>query len=394
MIAPPKPWEERETDLLSALRTCCSTNEITEILTQLSYDRTKEAISRKSRRLGKKFEAFDEPVGEFTEAESAVIDAVIEASNERKLNIIPIPTTSVEIKKVIEESYADNVEEPDHWEPEYIDPDPAEWAPLPDDVPWAPGSLPLKEGRPTKFIMINDVHVPHNIPLDAIWEFTKDFKPDYMLLVGDIVNNDPFTPWERNRRGQAKSIPVPKPYYKECNEKFYRPMREAAGKDCTVVHWEGNHEFWSRAAIQDIPEGEGYWEVWNNVEGVDLWVPSKMFARLGRLYFTHGDVIKGGMNHAKKMLGYFRRSVRYGHYHDTMACSETSPIDLKDRHTAKCCGTLEKFNPHFMKNRPHDWQHTFSFGYVYPEGYFFDSLCYIINNRFIANGKEYVSKEA
>ncbi len=254
---------------------------------------------------------------------------------------------------------------------------------------WITGSLNLNKTTPTKFIMMNDVHVPHNIDLTNVFEFIKDFKPDYILLVGDIVNNDPFDHWAKAKPGQFKGMPSPKPYYEQCNREFYRPLRKVAGNNCKLVHWIGNHEYWSNRAIDEMPEGEGYWEVENNIEGIDLWVPSKQIANLGKLHFIHGDVIAGGRNHSAKMLNYYRRNVLYGHYHNYEVSSFTSPIDIEDRHTAKCVGTLEKFNPAFMTNRPHQWINMFSYGIVLPNGNFFDKQAVITDNQFYAEAKLY-----
>lgn len=258
-----------------------------------------------------------------------------------------------------------------------------------DKTKWITGALPLDNNKPTKFVMLNDVHVPHNIPLDTIWEFVEDFKPDYMLLVGDIVNNDPFDHWAKATPRRFKVMPQPRPYYEECNEKFYRPMRDACGKNCTVVHWVGNHEYWSNKAIAEMPEGEGYWEVWNNLEEVDLWVPSKQIANLGKLHFMHGDTIQSGNNCAAKVMNLYRRNIRFGHFHSIQEASHTSPIDIEDRHTTRCCGTLEKYNPDFMESRPHNWVHAFTYGVVRPNGNFNDFTVTLTDGKFYAEGRSY-----
>lgn len=254
---------------------------------------------------------------------------------------------------------------------------------------WHTGSLSLNPNTPTRFIMLNDVHVPHNIDLTNVLQFVRDYRPHYLLLVGDIINNDPFSHWDRNSPLRFKSMPNPKEHYEMCNQVFYDPIREAVGDSCTIVHWIGNHEYWSNRAIEEMPEGKGYWEVENNIRNIDLWVPSKEIANLGKLHFVHGDVIRGGKYHSLKMLNYFRRNIRYGHYHNLEESSYTSPVDVQDRHTARCCGTLEKPNPRFMENRPHDWMACVTYGMVRPDGNFYDHSAIITDNSFMANGKIY-----
>lgn len=385
-----KLWTERELELIAWLRPVADTDEIQAVFDKLGYDRSRESISRQGRRLGIKQAGYSEPQGELTEAETKIVDEVF-AKNETRQWAVKYNDVEKYYKHARTASRDEFVDEDqfDHHHPEMaVVSAPIE---LPDNIKFVDGqALILNPHKITRFIMLNDVHVPHNIPLDAIFDFIRDFKPDHMLLVGDIINNDPFSHWEKKKPGTAKKMPLPIKYFENANANFYRPLREVAGNQCLFTHWEGNHEYWSRKAIEEMPEGEGYWEVWNNIECIDQWVSSKMFARLGRLYFTHGDVIRGGMYHAKKLLSYFNRNLRYGHYHDSSSWSDTSPIDIKDRHNAKCCGTLEKFNPHFMDNRPHDWQHMFTYGYVRPDGTFNDYRVNIVDNKFILHNKEWV----
>ncbi len=254
---------------------------------------------------------------------------------------------------------------------------------------WISGALPLDKSKPTKFVMLNDVHVPDNIPLDNVFRFIEDYKPDYMLLVGDIVNNDPFSHWDRNSPMRFKHMPEPKAYYEDCNKTFYDPLRKAVGSTCKLVHWIGNHEFWSNKAIGEMPEGKGYWEVENNIRNVDLWVESKGIANLGKLHFIHGDILKGGANLTKRMVQLFHRNIRFGHAHHLEEASQTNPLDVKDMHTARCCGTLQNINPHYMKGMPTNWINCFTYGVVFPSGNFFDHTTVITNNSFLANGKVY-----
>ena len=378
-----EPWSGREVELLTLLRPHCHTQEIVLIFSRLGYERTYEAISRKGRKLGFKYPIqLGDPSGDFTEEESKAIDEVLTSeANPHRNNLIlgqieaTYTSTNDGIIVDIVEVEENNIDPPQTF--------------LPNNVKWVTGSIPLKEDGVTRYVQMNDVHVPHNISVLGIQEFISDFKPDYLLYVGDIVNNDPFDHWAKEKPGKAKKLPAPRPYFEKCNELFYRPMHEASGPECKKIHWVGNHEYWSNKAIEYIPEGEGYWEVWNNLDHVDYWVPFKQIANLGKLYFVHGDIIKGGKHHSTQMLQYFNRNIRYGHYHDIQEFSQSSPIDIDDRHTARSCGCLEKYNPGFMENRPHNWQNAFTFGYVRPDGTFHDTTVIIVNDKFIANGKEY-----
>jgi predicted phosphodiesterase len=255
------------------------------------------------------------------------------------------------------------------------------------------GSLPLIKGRETKFVFISDVHWPDNVKLKHVFSFIKTFKPDYVLAVGDILNGDPFSPWERGTPHAFKQMPDPKQYYYESTQELYKPLREAAG-DAKIVHWIGNHEFWAQRAVMQFPEGQGYWEIWNNVssEYVDMWVPSKKLANLGKLHFMHGDFAASKDCHAKRFLTLFMRNLRYGHWHDIQEAGYCSPIDQKERWTARSCGCLQNTNPHYMQNQPHNWINAFTYGVVTPNGLFWDTTVKIIDGKFWAEGKFYSNK--
>ncbi len=326
------PWSAQEVEILKqALKANHTLTGIQQDLKVYNYNRSSEAISRKIRRLANSYDSLQEA----------------------KIEVVQPKITSPKKKQ---------------------------------STKWITGALPIKANELTKFVMLNDVHVPHNIPLDSILEFINDFEPDYVLLVGDIVNNDPFDHWARAVPRRFQGMPNPKEYYEECNQIFYRPLKEAVSDNCDIVHWVGNHEYWSNKAIGDMPEGEGYWEVWNNVENIDLWVPNKQIANLGKLHFLHGDIVTG-RGHAAKIMNLYRRNVRYGHFHNIEEASHQSPIDMIDRHTARSCGTLEEFNPEFMEGRPHSWLHAFTYGIVQPNGNFWDHTTVLIDGQFMANGK-------
>jgi predicted phosphodiesterase len=249
-------------------------------------------------------------------------------------------------------------------------------------------SLPLVRGRATRFVLLNDVHVPDNIPLDGVMAFVESFKPDHVILNGDILDLACFSAWERGTPRRARQMPYPADEYGIANERFFAPLRRASGKAAITYHL-GNHEHRAERAIDAYPEGQGYWEVHRNVQGVDQYVENRRVFSLGKLWLTHGDLIDAGNSQtaARRLLNQFRRSMRVGHWHTLEEVSHTSPIDIADRHTVRVCGTLQKFDPDYMKHRPHAWIYGFTYGFVEPGGTFWDSTVRINNGRFYAEGK-------
>lgn len=257
-------------------------------------------------------------------------------------------------------------------------------------VKWVSGPLAIRKDRVTRFVFLNDVHVPDSIELAPIFEFIHDFKPDHVVLGGDILDMASFSHWERDKPRRAREMPYPAEEYALCRDRFFTPLRRAAPKATTTLIM-GNHEARAEHSIDAFPEGKGFWEVERNVgDGVDQFAKQYDTVALGKLWFSHGDILQGSSKTAAdRMLNMYRRSMRSGHWHCLSEASYTSPVDQADRHTARVCGTLQKFQPGFMRHRPHAWIHAITHGVVEPSGRFWDMTTRINDGVFYAEGRKY-----
>lgn len=238
--------------------------------------------------------------------------------------------------------------------------------------------------------MLNDVHVPDNIPLGGVFSFIDDFAPDHVILAGDILDMSAFSHWLEESPGKRAKMPDPRGMYEDACKGFFTPLGAALPAASRVTWILGNHEAWALRAIDADPKGRGYWEPWENIDGIDNWVEQHGMVNLGKLHFCHGDILQGSSKTAAdRMLNLYRRSVRFGHFHNLAEASYTSPVDLEDRHTARCCGTLQKFQPGYMRHRPCAWIHAFTYGYVEPSGKFWDHTVRITDGVFYAEGRRY-----
>lgn len=258
-----------------------------------------------------------------------------------------------------------------------------------DAVKWVSGSLRLMKDRPTRFVFLNDVHVPDSIELAPVFEFIGDFKPDHIILGGDILDMASFSHWERDRPRRAREMPYPADEYGLCRDRFFMPLRKAAPK-AIITLMMGNHEARAEHSIDAFPEGRGFWEVERNVTGVDQFTKQYDTVALGKLWFAHGDILTCNSKvAAQRILDLYRRSIRIGHFHCLSETGYTSPVDIDDRHSARVCGTLQNFQPNFMRHRPHSWQHAFTHGIVEPNGKFWDWTSRINGGVFYAEGRRY-----
>lgn len=257
------------------------------------------------------------------------------------------------------------------------------------------GALPVKKGY-TTFIAWFDDHFPHNLFFDAKLQVLKDEKPDYLILGGDMLNMDPFNHWAKNIPRQTRNLPIAKPYYQFANSEFFKPIREAVGTKTKIVYILGNHENWAEKAVNMLPEGEGYFEVENNINPkyVDYFVKNKYGVALGDLWFYHGDNIPYSKSqHAKKMATYLHRNVMFGHYHDYEIHSLHVAVDEQPIIAISVpCSTV--CNPSsYGKDQPTNRSDGFGYGEIRPDGSFDAKIALMRSGEFLFKSKRYKSKQ-
>jgi hypothetical protein len=252
--------------------------------------------------------------------------------------------------------------------------------------------------KPSKYIFLTDVHwgyekksrhlrpIHDTRAINAVLEFAQDFKPDRVILGGDILDCGAVSHHNKQRPGNVEGLRLGRDM-EECREAFIAPLEALGAKNYTYL--TGNHEDWINDVYIDNPALEGMldfslmlspkWDVVDHGRGVAL----------GKLYFMHGDQIKGGEHVAKQAWQYYGRSVRFGHFHTFQAHTPKRAMDSDILHTAICVPCLSRRDPAYGENKPNSWLQGFNFGYVMPNGHFSDYTPIITNGTFIANGKLY-----
>lgn len=264
-------------------------------------------------------------------------------------------------------------------------------------VPRGPAEPPRpkpKRDRPThgKFIALFDIHHPENIPLDPIWKFAKDFKPDVLIFGGDVLDMAQLSHWNERKAYLLSQLPPPHEMFEEAERDIFVPARRAVGDSCYIVYLLGNHEDWARQAIEVDPRARD-WTVERNLGRIpdeiipftDLSKPN--IFQLGKLHFIHG--YRTNMYHARYTADEFMRPVRYGHTHDVQQHAKVTSVDVREFFIARSCGCLCTRNPTYARNRPNRWVHAFCYGEVEESGHFFDEVPVIVHGRFYASGAVY-----
>jgi len=175
------------------------------------------------------------------------------------------------------------------------------------------GKLKIKKGKEEKKMTVlqktgvayYDLHYPHhNEPLwKNFLKVVRKLKPKVFVFGGDNMNMDAVDHWmheqKRTRKMEGKRILAE---YNGFKEEILNPLEKILPKDCRKIWLNGNHEEWMELAIDKITQGEGYWEIENNLHlkerGWETYKYGK-YAKVGKLYFIHGQYTN--LAHAKKI---------------------------------------------------------------------------------------------
>lgn len=235
-----------------------------------------------------------------------------------------------------------------------------------------------------------DFHVPYNINLRPIWKFIYDFRPDVVVLGGDIHDWTVASHWIANQSLMLDGLSLKKSFA-ELHKIVLEPLREVSRKSIKV-YLKGNHEHWLEQTILLNRNGLGYWEMENNINtpkyNMELIRVNGSYMPCENLVYIHGCYTNE--YHAKKTVQAYHNSVIYGHAHTIQSHMDISPVDIDKFYKASCVGCLSTTNPHYLKNKPNRHVNGFNYCYVNEDnGFFNDTTVVIVNNTFWANGKFY-----
>lgn len=241
-----------------------------------------------------------------------------------------------------------------------------------------------------RIVALPDIHVPYNIELEPVFSFIEDFKPDAVILLGDVCDWTSCSHWVADQSVGLSSGSIYEDY-ERLRGVVLDPIKKAVEKECKIVYLEGNHELWLWMAIAQNKDGRGYWEFDKNIDFkkynmtyLNYNVPYKASKHL---YYMHGTYTNEF--HSKKTVMSYQRTIIYGHTHDVQEYTLVSPLDTHQVHKAKSIGCLCTRNPNYLKNAPNRWVHAFNYAYIEQDGTFNEYTVNVINDKFWANGKKY-----
>lgn len=222
----------------------------------------------------------------------------------------------------------------------------------------------------------------------AMLAFAKDFQPDIWIEGGDNLDCGPVSHWLSDKKLTLESLDLSRDTA-AYTDLVLKPLAKL--KSLKDRYWLiGNHEDWLTQLAEKHPGLRSVLDV-RQLLPLDDWtvVPQGDYVKLGKLYFLHGDTLKGGKSMAEQAVVRYEHNVRFGHFHTYQVATKHSAVDVAQVKTGIAVPGLCHRNPQYGKGAPNAWSTGFCWGYLYPDGTFNDYVTIITKGRFTIHGQTY-----
>lgn len=244
--------------------------------------------------------------------------------------------------------------------------------------------LELNKKTITKTVVLSDLHMPYNIDLSYIFEFISDFKPDAIILNGDIADWDCFSPHEP----LMITNPLPFSDQRDLCLNLIKTLKQL----CPKIIWvQGNHEDWARQTSLRNPSLYGTIEPHFWLPKDVGYVPLNHCVRVGKLRVLHGNCLRNERVAVPTRIMLQKWSdghLLFGHYHRRETFTQVSEIGAEKRY-AEMSGCLCSVNAAYMRNGPSAVSNGFTYLISEPDGNYWPTHPSIHHNKFVAEGKVY-----
>lgn len=252
-----------------------------------------------------------------------------------------------------------------------------------------------------RFLALWDTHVGferrngHLRPLhderaiNATLKFAEDFKPHRVIFGGDILDCGAISHHNTGKPGRTEGLKLLRDG-QTAKKLLIDPFEKLKAKSYTFIH--GNHEAWIDQLIDGTPGLEGCISA-TGLMGMERkkwdFVAQGQLAKLGKLYFAHGDQIKGGEHVAKAAVMNYDRNIVFGHHHTAQQYTKNTPVFEEQPRTGTAAPCLCQKDQNYGLGKPNRWAQGFVYGYVLPGGDFRMYVPIIIGGKAIIDGKVY-----
>ena len=228
--------------------------------------------------------------------------------------------------------------------------------------------------------------------IDLTLEFTKDYKPDKIYVVGDLLDAHEVSHWNKSKKLSTEGLRLRKSFL-ECQTKFVEPLEDIADdNDAEINYILGNHERWISDVIEDNPVLDGFLDLDEELQLGLRWqiYPQGTVLNLGKLHFLHGENISGSTRDLLINVADYEASIRVWHHHTFGAITKRSAVAAKNLKNGMFVPGLCDRAPGYANRKPNSWVHGFLWGEVDTKsGYFSDQVKIITDKGFWHMGKHY-----
>lgn len=239
--------------------------------------------------------------------------------------------------------------------------------------------------KDNKILIIPDLHCPYNDKraFNLMLKASADFNPNTVVILGDWIDNYSISKYTKNpQRDRFLRWEVAEANKALDKVDTYFPQS-------IKIFLAGNHEERLERYISDkAPELFGLVDTKKLLklqERKYTYYPYGGYHKIGKLYFTHGDIVRENVTQA--MLDKYEKSIVFGHTH---RMEQTIKVNvLGEGHlgiTSGWLGSMKKID--YIKTFS-NWQLGFSTAVVMPNGNFFTQLHPIVANKCWINGRVY-----
>lgn len=248
-----------------------------------------------------------------------------------------------------------------------------------------------RKANSSTFVVIPDMHA-HTVvweSLKVVCDFIKDYRPSYLIQIGDIMDYECLLGIGKKRYPafDGKDMGGLNREF-QAVAKIISMLNEAAPKGCKKIFLEGNHEHRVTELLRKAPEFADQFKLDRrvNMSGWDIKAYLEKF-KLGKLNFIHGEFY--GQTPTRKHLQVYQKNVVFGHTHAIEQASLPSPM-REIPIVGYNIGCLCTLNADYCRNKSSRVEHGFGYGYFDEQSGDFDcTVKRIIHGKFWAEGKRY-----
>jgi hypothetical protein len=225
---------------------------------------------------------------------------------------------------------------------------------------------------------------------EVMLQIAADFRPTEIIMGGDGLDCGAASHWNRGKPRLTEGLRLEKDAQSYADT-VLTPLAKTHPKS-RRRYIKGNHECWVDQFVDENPSIEGLVSV-DKMLGLQDggWAPQPQGSviNVGKLFFMHGDTLRGGVHPAKYAVETYSRSICFGHFHTPQSYTKVSALDATDVHTGRGVGCLCRKNPRYGRGAPNRWAQGFLLFEVAEDGSFQAYDVNVTAGKAVWNGKRY-----